>query len=123
MDQKKLKAAYKNMVRRVEADTRRSEQKGLTNCYTCTNCGQVDKYLYVDSGTAPMVVGCSSCKKRSSFSSLMKQQAPNLAPTWEWFRPSLEQVKTFSKQPQLLMHILNGGLLRRPAQNPVKQDI
>lgn len=114
MEKKKIKLAYKNMLRHVADNAANSpEQKGLTNCYTCKKCHHVDKYTYADSGATPMVVACTNCKQRSSVSAMMKPIAKDLAPNQEWFRPSLPETYKMVNYPHMLNHVLNGGLLRR----------
>ena len=120
MTKKQIKLAYKDMLRRAADNVETSpEQQGLTNCYTCKNCHHVDKYYYADSGTTPMVVECTRCKKRGSFSAMMRDLLPLQTPNQEWFRPSLNDTLKMAGHKHMLHHVLNGGLLRRP-YNPLK---
>ena len=120
MNKKQIKLAYKKMLWQVaDRDETNPEQQGLTNCYICKNCHHVDKYYYTESGTTPMVVECTKCKKRGSFSGMMRDLLPNAEPNQEWFRPSLNETLKMAHHPHMLHHVLNGGLLRRP-YNPLK---
>ncbi len=103
------------MLRRVDESVGTSpEQQGLTNCYKCSKCNHVDKYCYADSGTTPMIVECTHCKNRSSVSAMMRDLLPLKKPDQEWFRPSLKETLKLAGHPDILYHILKGGLLRRP---------
>ena len=45
-------------------------------------------------------------------SSFYRDIAPNQQPTFEWYRPTLEQVLQL-KPDEMIEHILNGGLASR----------
>jgi len=42
---------------------------------------------------------------------------PEQQPTIEWYRPTLKQVLKMRKKPQVLDHVLNGGLENRIIAN------
>jgi len=77
------------------------------NCYTCPN-GHVTKTIDRHIGTTPMFNRCE-CGLQST-SSWYKDIAPDIEPTYEWFVPTLEQVKKYRKNPSMLDHIFAGGL-------------
>lgn len=81
------------------------------NCYTCSNpkCGHITKTKDVDAGVTPMFFECEVCGSRAT-SSMYRDIVPDKQPTIEWYRPNLAQVIKMRKKPNLLDHILSGGL-------------
>ena len=95
------------------------------NNYRCnTECNHVTKTIDVDSGVTPFLISCEKCKADAT-SSFYDDLVPDQAPTFEWYRPSLDQVlairnESLSLPPaskghneSILEHILDGGLLSR----------
>lgn len=109
---KQTKAKYKAAKRWSESQ-QHTEKKGDTNCCECSECGHVDKYLYLDSGVTPFKVLCSKCNA-PSHRKLGEDINPALEPTHEWYRPSLNHVMVMQKRyPMIFDHIINGGLMPR----------
>lgn len=77
------------------------------NCYTCAR-GHITKTIHIHVGTTPMFNKCA-CGLQST-SSFYKDIAPEIEPAYEWFVPTLEQVKKYRKNPSMLDHIFMGGL-------------
>lgn len=110
---KQVKKKYKEAVRKME-DFEGKEQKGSLNCYTCDVCGHIDKYYYADAGVTPFVTSCGKCNGMSK-SSMGGDIVPQMAPTQEWYRPSILQTQFMQdKYPAMFQHVLNGGLQPRP---------
>jgi len=79
-----------------------------TNCYICKECNHITKTKDIDRGVTPMFFTCENCGNSHARSSFYNDIAPELTPTIEWYRPSLEE--TLNAHPALQQHILNGGL-------------
>lgn len=79
-----------------------------TNCYTC-HCGHVMKTIDINYGVTPMFMACEHCGGQS-VSSFYKDIHPDLAPTHEWFVPTLQEIKKYRRNLGMLDHIFNGGL-------------
>lgn len=77
------------------------------NCYTCSNCHHITKTKDIDAGVTPAFFSCEECGG-SATSSFYRDIAPNKRPTFEWYRPTLQQV--FKMSDGILEHILKGGL-------------
>lgn len=79
------------------------------NCYTCGS-GHVTKFIDRDAGVTPMFLSCPTCGEQAS-SSGYRDISPELQPTHEWFRPTLQECqKMRGKKEAILEHVLNGGL-------------
>lgn len=85
------------------------------NCYTCPK-GHITKTIDIHHGVTPMFNSCSVCGMQST-SSWYKDIAPDIEPTYEWFVPTLAEVKKYKNQPDMLDHIFNGGLDYRKIKN------
>lgn len=83
-----------------------------TNVYTCKN-GHLTKTRDVDPGVTPMFYSCETCGE-SATSSFYRDTHPELEPTQEWFRPTLEQV--LKMDIGMREHVLQGGLDIRKIQ-------
>lgn len=77
------------------------------NCYTCSN-GHITKTIDLHKGTTPMFNRCE-CGAQSQ-SSWYRDVAPDIEPTYEWFVPTLAEVKKYKKNSAMLDHIFAGGL-------------
>lgn len=88
------------------------------NYYTCPECGHITKTIDRDNGVTPFMFECEKegCDEfgRSSF---YRDIFPNQKPTIEWYRPTLKQTIKMRKTPEMLDHILNGGLAHRKITN------
>lgn len=100
--------ATKGFYKRVEGDR--------FNCYTCQSCGHITKTRDIDSGVTPFSHACEKCKGRA-LSSFYKDIRPDIKPSQEWYRPSLQEVLKLRKNAPLLEHVLKGGLLSRIIQD------
>jgi hypothetical protein len=85
---------------------------GKTNCYTCRD-GHITKTIDKDNGVTPFMIRCrhKDCVQHAN-SSLYRDAVPDLEPTYEWFRPSVEDVIKMDRKGEhgMVDHILNGGL-------------
>lgn len=106
---KLVQTAYEDMLK-LAKEKMPVDRSGKVNCYTCKNCGHVVKTVDIDNGVTPFIIGCDECGE-NMYSSFYKDNFPEIEPTYEWFRPSLEATKKMS--PGMQDHILNGGLDKR----------
>ena len=79
------------------------------NCYQCKSCGHITKTRDVDAGVTPFIHRCEKCNGMA-YSTFYTDIAPDQQPTEEWYRPTLKQVLKMRNKPDLLNHILQGGL-------------
>lgn len=106
LSQREVTRRYKKMVASVEETGR--EPKG-PNVWVC-ECGNIMRCRHLDYGTTPMTLSCWVCQK-GSLVSKWQDTMPDLPFSHEWYRPSLRQtLKLRTKRPQLVEHILLGGL-------------
>ena len=80
-----------------------------TNCYRCGKCGYVTKTIDRHHGVTPMFITCDCCKGQAT-SSFYQNDYPDMVPEYEWFVPTLDEVKKYRRNPAMLDHIFNGGL-------------
>jgi hypothetical protein len=82
------------------------------NVYTCGS-GHVTKTRDIDPGVTSFIYDCETCGEiaRSSF---YQDTHPELEPTQEWFRPTLDEV--LKMDIGMREHILSGGLDVRKIQ-------
>jgi hypothetical protein len=78
------------------------------NCYVCS-CGYVTKTIDRHVGVTPMMITCDCCKGRAT-TSFYRDSHPDLEPEYEWFMPTLDEVKKYRRNQAMLDHIFNGGL-------------
>ncbi len=117
---KEVTKEYNKLIADVETNEfYKIDLTNRVNCYTCEECGHITKTIDIDAGVTPFMFTCEkyketamcSCKNITSNSSFFNDIAPNQAPTFEWYRPTLKQVlKMRAKEDGLLDHILQGGL-------------
>lgn len=86
-----------------------------TNCYRC-QCGYITKTIDIHHGVTPMFITCDCCKGRS-VSSFYQDLYPDKQPEYEWFVPTLDEVKKYRQNPAMLDHIFRGGLDFRKIKN------
>jgi len=111
---------YKQLLHDVATDRfYKIDLTNRVNCYVCEKCGNVTKTIDVDAGVTPYLILCESCGSDGSVphgswakSSFYKDIAPDLKPTLEWYRPSLNEVLNMRSEQQL-EHVLRGGLISR----------
>ncbi len=82
------------------------------NNYICTICNYVTKTKDIDRGVTPMFHTCAHCKSRAA-STMYRDTMPELEPIEEWYRPSFNEILKMRNKPEVLEHVLMGGLLNR----------
>lgn len=115
MSQREVQRQYNKLMQDVAtSDYYKIDLTNRENCYVCTskNCMHVTKTKDVDAGTIPMMFTCEKCgaTARSTF---FQDVVPGQKPTFEWYRPTLNQALKMRKKPIELEHILKGGLTYR----------
>lgn len=83
------------------------------NCYVCSNCGHVTKTKDIAPGVTPMIITCEKCQRITARSTFYKDIVLDQEPTIEWYRPDLKETLKTRRYPNLLEHILSGGLCHR----------
>jgi hypothetical protein len=97
-------------------------RKDKINIYTCAN-GHTIKTIDIDKGTTPFLLNCGVCGAEAK-SSFYKDDNPELNISHEFYRPDLFYVmKKLRKHPELLEHVLKGGLLCRKVIKPTPEII
>lgn len=99
---------YLEMVKLAESQ---EPSYGTVNVYDCSN-GHSTTTKDVDKGTTPFVIGCRFCKELAQSRMYRTGQNPEVIHV-EFYRPSLKEALKLRKNPNLLEHVLNGGLLKR----------
>lgn len=90
-----------------------SEQHNAINIYTCQTCGWKMITINRAEGVTPAFVSCENGCDPESFPtciSSMYRVPQTLTPTYEWYRPSDEEMKD---KPHAVEHVRMGGLLLR----------
>lgn len=108
MSNKVIKSRYQSMIAKHESKPDRER----INCYQCADCKAVVRTIDIDTGTTPMFNKCDVCGGRSS-STFYIDKFPEVPITYEWYRPTLEQVLKQKGNHNYIDHILNGGLSLR----------
>lgn len=109
ISQREIERRYKKLMYDVAtSDFYAVDLSNRVNCYVC-NCGHITKTKDVDAGVTPAFFACEECHAlaRSTF---YRDIAPMRKPTFEWYRPKLPQLLKRRNKPELLEHILSGGL-------------
>jgi len=109
ISQREVARKYEALLKDVaEKDFYKVDLTNRVNCYTCEK-GHVTKTQDIDSGVTPMMIQCRFCRfpARSSF---YKDISPDLKVNGVWYRPTLKQVMKMRNKPEMLEHILKGGL-------------
>lgn len=109
MSQREVKKAYESMLKL--GDLSKPVVQNKVNCYRCS-CGNVIKTIDVNNGTTPFMIQCDICDTMAT-STMYRDIAPDKEPTIEWYRPTLEECIKMRKKPNVLEHILMGGLEMR----------
>jgi len=105
-----IKRRYNKLLEKVKTDDYyKIDLTNRVNCYVCQTCRHITKTKDIDAGVTPSMFTCEICGN-IAYSSFYKDIATDKKPTFEWFRPSLEQTIKMRKKPALLDHVLNGGL-------------
>ena len=117
MDKAHIQKKYANLLRDVENnDFYKTDLTNRVNCYQCS-CGHITKTRDIDSGVTPFMFTCEECGDTAT-STMYRDIAPHQQPTIEWYRPTMEQVLKMKNKPDLLGHILSGGLDYRKVPPP-----
>ena len=101
-------------------ETLKDEEVRGVNYYICSN---PNPHITITkdsvAGTTSFIISCPICKcgAKGNFYKKPDNILSKELPTHEWYRPTLkETLKLRSKNPQLLEHILMGGLELREIQ-------
>ena len=111
MTKKQLIKRYNQLMIDVETNSYYTDidLTNRVNCYVC-GCGNVIKTKDIDAGCTPFMILCDKCNEFAK-STFYKDIKPNIEPQYEWYRPTLEEIlKLRKKEPELIEHILRGGL-------------
>ena len=107
--------SYKQIEREYKAMVLKND--GLLtyaiNNYKCPNCRFYTKTINLNVGVTPFVFTCHNCGSAAS-STGFEDFIPDHEPHYEWYRPSLKETQKLRNKPELLNHILHGGLNYRP---------
>lgn len=110
MSQGEIKRKYDKLMASVATDPfYKTDLTNRVNCYTCPTCKHITKTKDIDAGVTPFLFDCERCGGNAT-STFFKDIAPTQEATFEWYRPTLKQLFKMRKNPNLLDHILNGGL-------------
>lgn len=113
------KSVKKDITRRYnEIDKAIADEEdnvGKQICFVCTKCKQAVKTEVKDKGIIPRGIICPYCGEESfhTENDVMKE----FKPTFEWVRPTLEEVLELHDQPVRCNFILGGGLVRKEVRN------
>jgi hypothetical protein len=114
MNTNDIKTGYAKLMKAVaEDDFYKIDLTNRVNCYVCQSCSHITKTKDIDAGVTPFIIRCEKCGKEAQ-STMYRDIAPHLNPTFEWYRPSLEETISRKDNPDFdLEHVLMGGLERR----------
>jgi hypothetical protein len=116
INQREVNKRYAKLINDVEtSDFYKIDLTNRVNCYRCQSCGQITKTKDVDAGVTPFIFNCMHCGKEA-YSSFYKDIAPQIEPSFEWYRPSLYETLKLRKKINSIEHVLNGGLLSRKVE-------
>ena len=107
--QRYVERRYAQMV----LDYADTEFAAKVNNYICPKCGHITKTIDVDPGVTPFMEFYEDKCGEFARSTFYKDYIPEQMPTHEWYRPDLKEVLKLRKKPEILDHILQGGLLIR----------
>jgi len=112
--QREIERDYNKLLYEVNTDEyyTKTDLTNRVNCYKC-NCGHITKTKDIDSGVTPFMFKCEKCGNYAH-STFYNDIVPKQEPTFIWYRPTLKEVIKMRKKPELLDHILNGGLDYKP---------
>lgn len=119
MNKSEIKRMYTQLIREVQTNEFYTKKRDSdTNVYRCPK-GHLNKTIDVDPGVTPFFHQCKVCRDacvkldESSLaqSTFYNDVAPNLKPSEEWFRPTLQEALKLNDGE--LEHLFNGGLFPR----------
>ena len=109
ISQREIERKYNKLLKDVDTDDfYKTDLTNRVNCYKCS-CGHITKTKDVDAGVTPFMHRCEKCGNMAH-STFYTDIVPNQLPTEEWYRPSLKEVLKMRNKPDVIDHILNGGL-------------
>lgn len=119
ISQNEIENSYKKLLEDVRTkDFYKIDLTNRVNCYVCKSCGHVTKTKDVDAGVTPASFSCEICNALA-WSTFYKDILPNKLPTFEWYRPTLEELfKIRKKKAFSIEHVLKGGLEYRKVKLP-----
>jgi len=107
--QREIERKYNQLLSEIATNNfYRIDMTNRVNCYVC-ECGHITKTKDVDPGVTPYMHTCEKCGKMAR-SSFYQDIVPDKEATQEWYRPTLKQTLKLRKNPDMLHHILQGGL-------------
>jgi hypothetical protein len=113
MSQRELTRKYNALIKDVETkEFYKIDLTNRVNCYRCQSCGCITKTKDIHAGVTPFIFNCQFCGKEA-YSSFYNDIAPLIKPSFEWYRPTLEETMKMRSKINTLDHILQGGLLSR----------
>ena len=116
ISQREVERRYNKLLKDVETDDYyKIDLTNRVNCYVC-DCGHITKTKDIDAGTTPFFHRCERCGTLAK-STFYKDIIPDKQPTEEWYRPTLKEAYKMRKEPEMLNHVLNGGLALRKIKN------
>lgn len=115
LSQREVTKKYAALMKDVETkDFYKIDLTKRVNCYTCQSCQHVTKTKDVHAGVTPFMFECEKCGK-VAYSSFYNDIRPGLQPTFEWYRPDLNEVLK-GRNKGWIEHVLQGGLLSRKVE-------
>jgi hypothetical protein len=110
---REVERQYAALLRDVETkDFYKINLSNRVNCYRCQHCGVITKTIDIHAGVTPFIFECMCCGK-DAYSTFYTDIAIKIKPSFEWYRPTLEECLKLRKKPYTLDHVLKGGLLSR----------
>lgn len=118
-----LTKLWQNLLKDVATkDFYKTDLTNRVNYYTCSGeQTHLTKTKDIDAGVTPMFIPCPVCGARASSHGYGEDKIPDMEPTHEWFRPTLDQVLKKKKEPHLIAHYLGGGLDYRKITTQLKK--
>lgn len=113
ISQRELERLYNSLLYEVKTKEFYTEVdlSDRTNIYHC-GCRHQTITKDVDAGVTPFTHTCEKCGGMAK-SSFYSSKGTGQVATQEWYRPTLKECLKLRKKPELLNHVLQGGLLNR----------
>ncbi len=109
ISQGQVEKEYNKLLKEVETnDFYSMDLTNRINCYVCA-CGHITKTRDINAGVTPFMFTCEKCGDVAK-STFYQDITPDQEPTFEWYRPTLKETIKMRKKPDILDHILSGGL-------------
>jgi hypothetical protein len=116
ISQAEVQRKYETLMNDVATkDYYKIDLTNRVNCYKC-KCGHITKTKDIDAGVTPMMFNCESCDG-TAMSTFFTDVAPHQNPTIEWYRPTIDELLKMRNKPELVDHVLQGGLCHRKIEN------